>query len=373
MLPFIPFYIQEVGVTDPVQVRLWVGLTSSGTAITLAIMAPIWGILGDKWGRKLMILRAMAAGALILFLMSLAKNVQTIFVLRLIQGLFAGTVTAAATLVAAGSPKEKLSYSLGFLASSTFIGFSLGPFFGGLAAEYLGYRRAFHMGALLLAIGFFLVLFLVQDIKPVLEEGKKTKPEPVFDRSFKTLFILLLACLFVARFSRTLPWSFVPLYIQEMRGTIEGSSFATGILSSLIGLAAALSGLTLARLGDKHDKIKLLSFCLGGASLLTFPIFFTKTLVPFAGFYIAAAFLLGAIDPSLQSFITEHTSPARRGFVFGVLTLVGSLGWFGAPLLGSLLSIRFGLSAVFLAFSLLLFVSFLFTWSLTYIRKKLQV
>ena len=146
MLPFIPFYIQEVGVTDPVQVRLWVGLTSSGTAITLAIMAPIWGILGDKWGRKLMILRAMAAGALILFLMSLAKNVQTIFVLRLIQGLFAGTVTAAATLVAAGSPKEKLSYSLGFLASSTFIGFSLGPFFGGLAAEYLGYRRAFHMG-----------------------------------------------------------------------------------------------------------------------------------------------------------------------------------------------------------------------------------
>ena len=118
MLPFTPFFIQEIGITDPDAVRRWTGITASVTAITLGAIAPVWGILADRFGRKLMILRSMGTGAAILFAMSFVKSIEGIVVLRLAQGLLTGTVTAAATLVAAGTPRDKLSSALGFLSSS---------------------------------------------------------------------------------------------------------------------------------------------------------------------------------------------------------------------------------------------------------------
>jgi len=94
-LPFIPFFIQELGVTDAEELRLWTGVLASAPALSMAVMAPVWGLLADRMGRKLMMLRAMLFGAIILAGLSLSQTVTTVFVLRVAQGLFTGTMTAA--------------------------------------------------------------------------------------------------------------------------------------------------------------------------------------------------------------------------------------------------------------------------------------
>ncbi|MFW5684083.1 MAG: MFS transporter, partial [Spirochaetota bacterium] len=110
--PFIPFYIQELGVTDAEELRLWTGVLASAPALSMAVMAPIWGSIADRAGKKIMMLRAMLFGAIILASLSLSQSVTTVLVLRIAQGLFTGTMTAAAALVASGTPREKMSYAL---------------------------------------------------------------------------------------------------------------------------------------------------------------------------------------------------------------------------------------------------------------------
>lgn len=154
-LPFMPFYIQDLGVTDPTTLKLYTGLLSAAPAVTMAIMAPVWGLLSDRYGRKIMIQRAMFTAFFIIGLMGMVSQVWQLLILRLMQGFFTGTITASSTFVAANTPNNKLSYALGFLSSSTFIGYSLGPFIGGFVAEYFGYRISFLLGAVLMLLGAF--------------------------------------------------------------------------------------------------------------------------------------------------------------------------------------------------------------------------
>ena len=362
MLPFLPFFIQEVGVTDPVELSRWVGLCSSVPAIGMGLMAPVWGALADRFGRKLMMIRSMAAGSCLLFLMSMMGSVEGIFTLRIVQGLFTGTITASATLVASSTPRAKLGYALGFLSSSTFIGHSIGPFLGGLSAEFLGYRAAFRIGGAMLTLGLISVVLFVRDIR-LNEPDKKEKPKGQNgNRSYLTLFGLLLGMMFLLRFCRSLPYPFLPLHIQQTLGTVEGASVLTGVLTSLIGVAAATSALLIVRLGDRMNKLRLISTCLAATALASVPLFFMKNLWGFGVVYVVMIFASGAVEPLLQSYFSEHTPAAKRGKLFGIQAMVASIGWFAAPLVGSTISVGLGIPYIFLFTSM--FFIFAFAYSL---------
>ncbi|MBN1685275.1 MAG: MFS transporter [Spirochaetales bacterium] len=361
VLPFLPYFVQEVGVTDAAELNRWVGLINSIASVGMGLMGPVWGIIADRYGRKLMIVRAMLSGTALLFAMSYAQSVQGIFILRMLQGIFCGTVTASATLIAAGTPKARLSFALGFLSSSTFIGFSLGPLLGGVAAEYLGYRMAFRIGAVLQAAGLAFVLFVVREVRHQETEpatAKNGKPRETIDIR---VVALLLGLFFLLRYARMMMPPFVPLHVQSILGTIRGASATVGVISSLTGLAAALAGITIVRLGDKMDKLRLISICLFASVLLTLPIFFTGSLYGFTVFYVMAAFSTGSVEPIMQSYFSERTPANRRGRLFGLQTLVGSMGWFAAPLTSSFISNSLSISHVFLFTSVFFAVTFLYS------------
>ena len=106
-IPFIPFYFQEMGVTNPTELNHFVGLAFAVPAATMAVTAPIWGIVSDRYGRKVMILRAMIAAALLLVLMGLVTSVWQFMILRALQGVFTGTITASMSFVSANTPEHK--------------------------------------------------------------------------------------------------------------------------------------------------------------------------------------------------------------------------------------------------------------------------
>ncbi len=361
VLPFLPYFIQEVGITDPRELNRWVGLVNSIAPVGMGIMAPVWGGLADKYGRKLMIVRAVLAGSILLFAMSFAQTVQGIFVLRMLQGVFCGTVTAAATLVSAGTPKERLSFALGFFGSSTFIGLSFGPLIGGMAAEYLGYRLAFKIGGLLQAVGVILVLFFVREVRQIEHEVAPKNRSRRNGMVNLVVLALILGTFFFLRFARMIMPPFVPLHVQGVLGTIKGASAVVGIISSLAALAAATSGITIVRLGDKMNKLLLISICLFFAMVFSFPLFFTGNLYSFTVFYVLAMFCIGSVEPSLQSYFSERTPANRRGRLFGIQTLVACMGWFLAPLASSFVSNTFSVSHVFLFASMFIGVTFLYS------------
>lgn len=356
MLPFIPLYIQELGVTSPDELRIWVGVLIAVPSLCAGLMAPLWGYLSDRVGRKIMILRAFAAGILVVGGMGLVHSVIMVLVLRIVQGLFTGTITAATTLIAAGTPRKSQSYALGFLSSSTFIGLSLGPLIGGLCAEVLGYRKTFFIGAGILAVGFLLALIFIRDPRPAAEISAE---EPFRLRSLlKPSLAILYLLYFLLRFSRMLTNPFIPLYVQEMRGTIQGASALTGVIAAAAGLATGLAGLTLARLGDRYERMGLLALLAGLAALAAVPLYFMPTLTWFICLYPLSFFFIGAVEPLIQSQLSSTTPLARRGTAIGVQTMFGSMGWFFSPLAGSAVAIAFGTRHIFLFFSLALFLLF---------------
>lgn len=374
-MPFLPFFIQDLGVTDPSELRLWTGILSAAPAVTMAVMAPVWGALADKIGKKPMLIRAMIGGTTVLIGLGLSQSVYQILIFRILQGLLTGTVTSSSALVASGTPDNRLSYALGFVSSSTFIGWSLGPAVGGLIAEHFGYRVSFFIGSGIVMAGLFLVLFLIEEpesqpdrieLKPDPAIGKQKKPKAggLLTSSMILLFILF----FFMRLSRTLPNPFLPLYIQELRGTIDGSARMTGLLSGGIGLTAAASGLTLSRLGDKLNRLSLLAILVGAGAAVSILISIFPAFSTLAIFILLTYFLIGGVEPLLMSLTSERVSAGNRGFLFGIQTMVGSLAWFVSPMLGSWISISFSISAIFTLFSVMLSLTFIIS---VFVRRKI--
>ena len=154
VMPFLPFYLRELGVRGDAQVAFWSGVTGSVTGLAMMVAAPIWGSVADRHGRRPMVLRAMFGGAAVMALMGLATSLGQIIVLRLVQGFVTGTVTAATALVSSVTPRSRMGFSMGLIQTSIFSGFAIGPLLGGIAADRFGYRAAFFIpGALLPTAG----------------------------------------------------------------------------------------------------------------------------------------------------------------------------------------------------------------------------
>lgn len=368
VIPFLPYYLQQVGGLSEAQMTAWAGYVSSAPALTMALMAPVWGHVADRFGRKLMLLRAMGAGAILMALMGYAQTPWAVVGLRAMQGLFTGTIGASAALVSSGTPEHRMGSALGFLSSSTFVGLSLGPMFGGIAAETVGYRATFLIGGVILAIGFILVVTLISEPEG-LRVARRTAtparaaagdPQPVARRRLRerlaamprrTLhFILLLfGLIFALRFVRTLAMPFLPLHVQQIRGTIVGTPSVMGLIQAAAGLATAIAGVTIGRLGDRMSRATLIVVLLVAATAVTLPIAAVGSLGVFAALYVATTFFLGGIEPTVQSELVVRSDPARRGMLFGIQTTVGNTGWATAPLVGSAIGIHYGIQHIFTA------------------------
>ena len=163
VFPFMPFYIQELGVTKEGEVAFWTGLMATSSGATLFIFSPFWGMLADRYGRKRMLLRAYLGGIVALMLQGLAQNVWQLALLRALQGSLMGTIPAATALVAASTPKRELASSMGILQMAIFASQSTGPLMGGFLAATIGIRTTFFVTGALFTIPFFIVVAMVEE------------------------------------------------------------------------------------------------------------------------------------------------------------------------------------------------------------------
>jgi len=131
VVPFLPFFIRELGVSDEGSIARWSGIVFSGPFIISFFTTPLWGTLGDRYGRKLIMIRAIFGLGLAQLLTSLSQNVYQLFIFRIIQGAISGFIPSALAFISAESPYEKKGYAIGVLQTATSSGQLIGPLFGG--------------------------------------------------------------------------------------------------------------------------------------------------------------------------------------------------------------------------------------------------
>jgi len=165
VVPFLPFFIRYLGVTEPDELARWSGLVFAGPFVLSFIATPIWGTLGDRYGRKTMVVRAIFGLALSQLLIGFSQNVYQLFLFRIVQGAISGFIASALALVSTNTPREKMGYAMGLMQSASAGGMVLGPFIGGLLADLVGYRQIFFITASLCTIGGFVVVFWVTELK----------------------------------------------------------------------------------------------------------------------------------------------------------------------------------------------------------------
>ena len=131
MLPFLPIYVEQLGVHGHAAIVQWSGVAYSATFVTAGLIAPLWGHLGDRYGRKLMLVRASLGMAVTMSLIGFAANVYQLVGLRLLAGIAGGYSSGATILVAVQTPRERSAWALGVLSSGVMAGNLLGPLVGG--------------------------------------------------------------------------------------------------------------------------------------------------------------------------------------------------------------------------------------------------
>ncbi len=355
-MPFAPYFIQELGVTDPDQLALWVALFGASTPLALALAAPLWGAIGDRYGQRIMLLRSYLGAFVVLFLMALAPNVQVLILLRLLQGFFTGTVTAAQTLVATQAPDHRSGFALGTLNSSLYCGVMAGVAMGGFTAEAWGYRVAFGAGAFLLIGAFLLVWFGTRERRLIPDEDAAAdaeiptgRPAPIWISLFPLILLI-----FAISMGRQFDGSFFPLLVQDLHGSVEGAARWTAIIVTPAGLAGLISALVVGHVSDRLSPQTVGKLAAAGAAVFAFLHLLAGApahLIPIrAGFM----FFTSGLDPAYQAWLAKSTPQHIRGRAFGLGATAKALGWTCGPLIAGTLVTGWGLRSIYVVNGLIL-------------------
>ena len=337
-MPFLPFFVRDLGVTDTSEQAWWAGVALASTAITFAVFSPLWGALADRYGRKLMVMRAMFGGTVVLLLMSFARTVGELVICRLLQGALTGTMAASVALVAGVTPQHRSGFALGLMQAAVLIGASLGPLLGGVVADAFGYRAAFRVGAGVVFFGGMLVCAGTEEAPaPPAAEGDGGW------RGLRTIvtspmFLLAVLILLLVRFSTTMANPSFPLIVKEIVPSSTRINSITGSVMAAAALSGALSAAVLGHFSDRWGPRRVLMICSLGAAaacLLHAAAFSIRALVMAR---ILFGLSVAALLPSANAVIRVVVVDRNLGKAFGVATSMSMLGVAMGPLLGGYLA-----------------------------------
>jgi DHA1 family multidrug resistance protein-like MFS transporter len=350
--PIIPFYLQDLGVSDPSRLKLLTGLLQALPSVSLVFFSPIWGGLADNYGRKPMLLRALIGGVIIMLLQGLVTAPWQLLVLRTLQGCITGTVAAATILVASVSPQEEAGYSLGLLQMAIFLGASLGPLFGGVIADLFGRRvNFFATSVLLLAAAFIVTRYARDNFKPPADRKSILKSmipdfRPV--ASSKAL-LSLLAVIAADQVAGSILNPFLPLIIQGLSAGSAHVGSTTGLILGLGAVSSALAAFSIGKISHRIGYRRTLVICMVGASVFMIPQAFARTPLELLLLRIASCFFVGGNLPSANALIAQRTKHGTQGSVYGLSSAIASGSNALGPVIGASIAVSAGYASVFLS------------------------
>ncbi len=363
VMPFLPLYIEQLGIQDHSALNLWSGLVFSITFLFSAIASPFWGGLADRKGRKLMLLRSALGMAIVMMLMGLAQNIWHLLILRACLGLLGGFIPNANALIATQMPRNKSGWALGTLSTGGVSGALLGPLAGGLLADSYGLRPVFFITASVLFACFLLTLFCIREnFTPVTRKEMLHAREVIGSLKNPRLVLSLFITTLIIQVATGSIAPILTLYVRDLAGDVTNIAFISGMIASVPGVAALLSAPRLGKLGDRIGPEKILIAALMLSVLLLIPMAFVQT--PFQ--LGVLRFLLGAADgallPAVQTLLVYNTTNQIAGRIFSYNQSFRDIGNVTGPLIGAAVSASYGFRTVFCVTACVVLFNVFYSW-----------
>jgi len=351
ILPFLPLYVSQLGVSSHEALSMWSGLTFSVTFLVSAIVSPMWGSLADRKGRKLMLLRASLGMAIAILLQAFATNVWQLFLLRALMGLTSGYIPNAMALVASQVPRDRSGWAISTLSTAQISGVIGGPLMGGFLADHVGLRAVFLITAVLLVISFLVTLFLIKEgARPSVSKAERLSGKAVFaSLPYPWLMISLFITTMVIQLCNGSVGPILALFIQSMAPESTNIAFLSGMIAAVPGISALMSAPRLGKLGDRIGTGRILMATLIVAVVLFFAMSFVTTPFQLGVLRFLLGFADGAMLPAVQTLLIKYSSDRVTGRIFGYNQSFMYLGNVAGPLMGAAVSAMAGFRWVFAA------------------------
>ncbi|ATF50664.1 multidrug efflux MFS transporter [Citrobacter freundii] len=351
ILPFLPLYVSQLGVTSHEALSMWSGLTFSVTFLISAIVSPMWGSLADRKGRKLMLLRASLGMAIAILLQAFATNVWQLFLLRGVMGLTSGYIPNAMALVASQVPRERSGWALSTLSTAQISGVIGGPLMGGFIADHVGLRAVFCITAGLLVVSFMVTLFFIKEgVRPTIKKSERLSGKAVFaSLPYPALVISLFFTTLVIQLCNGSIGPILALFIKSMVPDSGNIAFLSGLIASVPGISALISAPRLGKLGDRVGTERILMATLIFAVVLFFAMSWVTTPLQLGVLRFLLGFADGAMLPAVQTLLVKYSSDQVTGRIFGYNQSFMYLGNVAGPLMGATVSAMAGFRWVFIA------------------------
>jgi len=357
IIPFFPVFLEEVGKKE--NIPIWTGILVSVTFLVAGLVAPVWGSLADRYGKRIMLARSGYGLALLSALISLSTSEWHLLGFRVLFGLLGGLIPTAIMLTVSNTPQEHMGFALGVINTFIAVGNIMGPFVGGAMVEFAGVRNNFLVSAAVIFIATTIALIFTSE--KINRQAEKTTILQDVRLVLQNRFLLRVFCsMVVLQASNFLFVAVLPLRVGEL--TASGTQLTTGTLFSLTGFALALGSFIFGRVKADYLRMLLAGLLISGGLCilqgLAFSVFTIGVLRLFFGFANAAVSVGGNV------LITELSKPETRGRVFGVLNAFTSFGAVIGPLAGGMMSERLGTSSAFHGCAAMFVCAALVVWNL---------
>lgn len=370
--PFLPLVLKEMGATG--HLETWVGYAIGGYFGLSFFLTPVWGVVADHYGRKLMVLRTSFGMGAIYLLLPLMPDLTWFLALYLLMGTTNGFVPASQALIATNTPGRYLGQSLSWVQTGTLIGGTVGPALGAVLASVLPqYRHLFWVAAALIVSAGLLALVFARE--------QHERPQAPFRvHIVRDLRIILaipgIRLLYFFQFCYTFTYlgsiAIVSVFTLEMLAAqgIDGGSqvdFWVGAVSLALTVASAMAVPLWGRLLDRFGAPRVLLWALCTATLGSLPVVLVQT--PWQ--LVASRFLLGLLAVGVgPGAVTMVRTVAPRGMESRVMAYGAAcamLGIGGGPFIAGQVGPLLGLRTYFALNSVLLLLGFL-AWLRVYLR-----
>lgn len=321
-IPFVPFYLEELGVVHAAARNVWTGLILGTAPLLAAITGPFWGALADRVGRKAMLIRCLASIAVFVGLMGAAREPWQLWALSAGQGLFAGFIAAGNTLVSVSTPDARQGRSLGGVQGALLAGLAIGPFLGGVIGDHAGHATVFITSGALAAAALVVVAFVARE-----PDAPRPPHGPIVAAVRRDVRAALgrarmpatLGALVCFRASIAMMYLALPIHLAELGGyPPEYRSTVTGLLFVAVVAPIPLLAPWWGRRADRVGARPTFVACALAGAALYVPYAFADGAASLTAARVVHGVFLAGIMPAAYAVVGQLAPRADRGATFGV-------------------------------------------------------
>lgn len=332
---YTPLYLRELHV-PAAQVPAWIAAISSLGWIIALPLAPLWGVLADRYSRKAVIVRSAVVEAVIFTGWALSTDPFTALVFRSLNGFVLGNTGVMLAVQASTTPKQRLGLAVGIVAAGSPAGRAVGPILGALFVHLVDVR-----GMLLFDAGLSVLMAVLLTV--VMREGVHARPADLRVLSLlrgaveeivsKPLVWRLFVAMAITQIGLWTMLPYTPIYIARLAP--NDTITAVGVVLSGVGIGQAVASPVWGFLMPRFGHVAVLNMTSVGAAIALIAVGLSHSLVVFALGLFANGVFAAAILTASMAVMSATVSPERRGAVLGQILFPFYFGGVIGPLIGA--------------------------------------